>query len=454
VNLIQKCGQIGLAVLVQMDVGFSVLVPDPAPDRHSRGRAMRAQIAQDFRERQAQFGSLDDLADEEEDLRALCSVCNRPAASDDLLCYPAVIFGIPSLRPETRLSLRICPHVVHETCVTRSESGDFRCPVDRLHRSVLIPDVDKIGFNVPSETERKRIFNFKSALSLRSEFFQSFDALVSSFVVTIYSFDARLKFEDGAPDGRNERTLLRNLFLLLWHFHHTLKCSCADAAGDPFHVLVLAAISADDPPAEFLRAVHSIFLRAKKHEAEFLRLAAIFRRMALATSFESTNWGEILDPAALVQSFQVVLTARRQVFSPQISLIGLPASFLDFARPPFNFAIDNHSHQLGLCLSTGKIVSMERSGMSYPSLANHMDSEANLSVSYVVALTGPCASAFYLVVRQANTIRTIPTIYLDAHGDEDIGFARGQLLFLSTERLAKYEIMLLSGEWTDFDSSA
>jgi hypothetical protein len=272
--------------------------------------------------------------------------------------------------------------------------------------------------------------------------------------MTVCSFNARIQFTESPPDEENARTLLRNVFLLLWHFHHTLRLSCDVPTGDAFPGLVMAMIVADRPLAAFPAAVHFIFDKTKKHEIEFLRLAAVFHHLSLAPSFTVANWSELLRAPELVRTFQVTLTARKQVFSTQIQLIHPPAQFLDFARPPFNIAIDNHAHQLGICMSTGKLVSMERIGSSYQALANYMKAEPMLSVTSMLMLTGPFASAFYLVVRQANTICTIPPIYLDSHGDEDVGFVRGKLLFLSAERLSKYEAMLLSGEWTDFDSPA
>jgi hypothetical protein len=295
------------------------------------------------------------------------------------------------------------------------------------------------------------ILNFRSSLAFRRDFIHDFDTLISSLIATISAFDAHLKFNE-TTDGINQRFLLRNLFLLLWHFYHTLKLSCAESPKDPFRSLVILMIKSNEPSNVFVKTVQNLFIATKKQESQFLRFAVLFQNLSLSETFDGTNWSTLVEPAAVLKKFQVELTARKQIFKRQIQLITLPSQFLDFAKPPFNISIDNHAHQLGICLWTGKLVSMERNGSSYQALANHMESEVLLSVTYVLMLTGPLTSAFYLVVRQENTIRTIPPIYVDSHGDEDIGFVRGQLLFLNKERLAKYEAMLLSGEWTDFDA--
>jgi hypothetical protein len=49
-------------------------------------------------------------------------------------------------------------------------------------------------------------------------------------------------------------------------------------------------------------------------------------------------------------------------------------------------------------------------------------------------LTEAFASGFYLVTKQTNTI---PSIYVNRRGDENIGFQRGELLTLHTERLER-----------------
>jgi hypothetical protein len=453
VDLICRFGNLGMNCLVAMNIGYQVVEPEGKPDRRSRGRLLREQISQDFRERHASFEfDADPLDDEETTDR--CNVCNQPPADDDVLCFPAAIFGLPVLDSphfHGSCSFRICAHLVHEGCVHLSDGQVFRCPVDRLRRSLLLPKIDGIGLGEPSEKVCRLLRNFRISVTSMIGKGYDFEALIDTLTVTVVSFELRLRSLPNCLESKRNWFLIRNLFLIMWHFRHTFKLKCFNNEPELHRNFIARVIASEDPLNDFVKVASAVAQRLHgKQLLIFLRFAAIFGQLGLSESSDGLNWTELLTIPALSAKFGV--EALEGIELECYGLMKLPNQFIDLMLPPFDLQIDDYREQVALCLVTGKTVSMERTGSSHLALVSHMDSEVKLDVTFILMLTGPFASGSFIVVKQTNSIRPVPGIYVDERGDDDIGFRRGALLCLNAERLEQYGDMLLSGGWTDFDT--
>lgn len=454
-----------------------------------------------------------DVADDDDDgvsSNVVCNICNIPyeagvpeCKSDDELCYPCLAINtiIPSLvqsqPPVKQLCLRICPHIVHATCCQMNDK--FRCPVDRMRRNCLLPRLEHKGYLPLSLEEVNLIRSFRKNPLFFTRTNNQFESLVDSFIGSIVIDEVRLRMLPGCLDGNVYYLLLRNLFLMLWHSSHDEQMTLTSDQGawDPFKSLVSRMIISDDPKKDFVSSVrivsNGIIKKVRKqielkiasqknsnnlefalnsiNDCEkdlllFLRRATVFDRLPLSDNAPSfIDWDEELSYRNLSQRFfnsdvfptNLFATKKSKIEkTPSIeldvfSLKKLPYEFLDLAKPPYNIPIDDMSSEVALCLLTGKLVSMERHGSSLNELAEHLEENCFSNATLMLMVRGKKVSALYLAGKQFNMIRTLPGIYVDKFGDEDVGFERGELLFLNEERLERYTDMLISGEWTDLD---
>jgi hypothetical protein len=278
-----------------------------------------------------------------------------------------------------------------------------------------------------------------------------FDPLIATLMVTIISFELCLRSLPNCLASKRNWFLVRNLFLILWHFKHTFKLKCINNDPELHGDFIVRVIASDDPVNEFVKVARAVVRRLHGRQLHiFLRFAAIFGQLGLSESSDELNWTDLLSIPALSAKFGVVAAEGIELHC--FGLTKLPNRFIDLMLPPFDHPIDDYREQLGLCLLTGKTVPMEATGSGHLALANHMDSEVKLDVTFILMLTGPSASGCFIVVKQTNSIRPVPGLYLDERGDEDVGFRRHEMLFLNSERLERYGDMLLSGGWTDFDT--
>lgn len=439
----------------------------------------------------------------------VCNICNIPyeagmpdCKKDDELCYPCLAINtiMPSLigpihrqPPVKQICLRICPHIVHASCCQLNDK--FRCPVDRMRRNCLLPRLDHKGYNSLSSEEVNLIRSFKKNPLFFTRTNNQFECLVDSFICSIVIDEVRLRMLPGCLDGSVNYLLLRNLFLMLWHSHHDEQMTLTSdkEAWDPFKSLISKMIVSNDPKKDFIHSVNSVsanIIKASRKQIEhikseaksasskdgdnlkeslnsclsdcekelflFLRRATLFEKLPLSDSAPSfIDWDEELSSKSLAQRFffsdTFPITRNPSIQLDMFSIKKLPHEFLDLAKPPFNIPIDDMSSEVALCLLTGKLVSMERIGSSLNDLAEHLEENCLSNATLLLMVRGKKTSALYLAGKQFNMIRALPGIYVDKFGDEDIGFERGELLFLSEERLERYTDILISGEWTDLD---
>ena len=437
-----------------------------------RARKLKDMIENDFKNRQKNFnsGGIQDLeesnldhSDLDEQNKNLCNICKVPHKNDQL-CFPCLAYYtiIPSLiidssKPVKQFCLRICPHLVHNDCVQIGEG--FRCPVDRMIRSCLLPKFDN-EFNHLNSEQANIIKNFRKTPIFATRTNNQFEALANALIGTILIDESRLRMNPGCLDARVNYLLYHNLFLLLWHSHHSenLILTSDFKEWDPFKLLVSKMIYHDNPINGFFETAKSIAteIKSDKDILLFLRRATIFEVLAINSSNKKippfVDWDDCLAFKSLSLRFLGSFDGKEEIDLPVFCFMNLPKQFLDFAKPPYNYNIQNSSAEIALCLLTGKLVSMERKGSSFNDLAEHLQENCHSNATLLLLISGKKASALCLAGKQFNSIRTLPGIYVDKYGDEDIGFERGELLYLNVERLERYTDMLISGEWTDLDT--
>jgi hypothetical protein len=445
VNLLEASGPLGVSTLVAMNIGFTVHTAEKAVNPRDRARLLREKISQDFSIRQASFGDLSGLDSDGEG----CNVCNLPVDPDDTFCYPAVSFiSSFSQRWDPVCCFRLCSHLVHEKCIHFPENGPFRCPVDRLARTLLVPNLQKIGYAKPSRKIIILLRNFRVAITTVTQTLYDVELVISSLCHSLRIYEIQMRNHTNGPEAEIHFLLFRNLFLVLWHWHHAFGLSFERDHSDPLRRLLGFAIESDDP----LSISHSEAKRLASHldpteRFLFLRLATIFISYSLGSGRES------IDLTAPVLSEHFALQFDPVLPASQFAFVNLPRRFIDLSQPPFNIDIENQSSERVLCLLTGTVVSMDRIDGTYAQLSKHLHMKCPSHASFLLTVSGPNATRVYVAATQMNCIKIVPGIYLDAHGDEDVGFLRGKMTYLNEQRLRKYEDMLLSGEWTDFDNS-
>jgi hypothetical protein len=441
VDLMESCGPLGVSTLIAMNIGFVSVVSEKVANPRDRARLFRERISQEFSDRQASFGDLSELDLDEEG----CNVCNLPADPDETLCFPAVAYLSPFSRTADPVyCFRLCAHLVHERCIHMSEAGNFRCPVDRLARTILIPNMAKIGYAKPSRSVMILLRNFRVAVETVTHAIYDVEMVISSLCHSLTIQEIRMR----SCPSCSESKLFRNLFLILWHLHHSFALSFSRDDSDPLRALVGAVIESSDPigicDTEAGRLAFGI---AAPDQFVFLRQASLFRHFCLDHDRENVD----LSAEAVSQHFGRKVNPGLP--STNFGFVDLPHRFIDLSEPPFSLDIENQSTERVLCLLTGTVVSMERVEGTYTHLSKHLQRKCPSHATFLLALGGPCATRLSVASTQMNSIKVVTGIYLDANGDEDVGFRRGKVTYLNEARRAKYADMLFSGEWTDFDTS-
>ncbi|OHT07527.1 hypothetical protein TRFO_05147 [Tritrichomonas foetus] len=156
---------------------------------------------------------------QDEELNEVCQICEL-GGENETLCYSTYLYqtNLPSKfeldgpRKEMVFQFSLCDHLVHLNCIFPNSGqveNEFRCPIDRFQKNLIIPKVD--SFIEPTDNMRFAIENF---LIL---FAQPFDVLLKSFTGIIILNEVRARFSSIEVKYSNQRLLARTLFYILWH---------------------------------------------------------------------------------------------------------------------------------------------------------------------------------------------------------------------------------------------
>jgi hypothetical protein len=146
--------------------------------------------------------------------------------------------------------------------------------------------------------------------------------------------------------------------------------------------------------------------------------------------------------------------APNKYFGPQLAnqklaefVIDLPERFEDLRRAPFNLAIDDQKRSVGYCLLTKRPILLAGEEDKMLTVETLLE-DLHDGVSLILATSGPGVSAIFFASFYPQIVAVLlPSVYVDADGNPDHGFAGVSPLRLDRERLEKYIDALITGEW-------
>jgi hypothetical protein len=188
---------------------------------------------------------------------------------------------------------------------------------------------------------------------------------------------------------------------------------------------------------------------------EYLRRARIIEVFVLRfDNPDRLNWDEILSVSELPRHFDVPCALLERGGLQEFRFAPVPTEFLNFMLEPYWFDITSAERKSGICLLTGKLVSLQLSIDGTQSLTSHLSRALANTFTLVVPVTGADAGGLALV-SDCFTYKYVKlkSIYVDAWGYEDRGGERGEILRLSDANVAAAMEQLLSGEWVDLIQS-
>ena len=461
VELVERAGDMGKLAMSKLNMPNTT--PEPAHNSREEARrramALKQSILGGFKAKQAAF--CDEL-DEEEEEEMECSVCHSKKA-DDPLVYPCFSFAtvIPDIVrngyslsriPQTVVGFHACTHAFHKSCVRNR--GTFRCPVDRCVRNCLLTKSDSYETNV---WLNRCDHEFLVAAFADGGYEKG---AIRALAGEIYLMDARGRLRPDALDKPACQDMCRYLYMLLW------RCSTIeyqydrqDATQHLLFALLFSETPVEDVP-RFQKLVQDV-ARMPPTELElweFLRCAAIIQhfvlRMKLSTD-KLIDWDEELSFTSLIARYDIYFQSPRTDLELQtFKFCDLPQNFLHFIKPPYSCDMSQSGTNYGICILTGKLVNLGMRAQqvegSYPNVKAHIKTALGGGFTIVVPITGRNAGGLEIVFgQQPYACSPLRSIYVDELGDEDRGFSRGEILYLSNECVSMAIESLLSSEWTD-----
>jgi hypothetical protein len=374
-----------------------------------------------------------------------CSVCSLPAG-DAYLGYPVLKFNsvLHSIVRQHRGSecaiscapaLRLCLHAVHERC-TRAHS--FNCPCDRGWRNCILPQWTD-GFAEPPVVIQTAMRSFCAIA------FGTFDIGIDALASEISLMEMRLRSFPHALDDIRFVTLIRHVYFAIAHSFDT---AAPDGKGAFRRVLrrSLANRLADIKPtvAGLVAGIETAI-----RQFYFLRRCAILEYCLACDFAGSHDWDALLGWEALCSHFEIHVEGAPGALRPY-TFCGLPATFLDFFKPPRSLS-RNLDGQVLFSLTTGDFISTAAS--QQPRVIDMNDLRLKFHETYcpVILVVGNHANtALYLSFEWNKQFANASSpIYVDRFGDPDIGFRRGEVLKLSGDAVEREVDRLLSHAWTD-----
>ena len=369
-----------------------------------------------------------------------CAICGEE--KDEELCYQVQIYNhfFLTKRP---VHMVMCMHSVHRSCVKAGEENNsWQCPLDRAPRNDTIPIFSKGYEKDVTEQTKKAIMDFIDVLKCYDRPTKNEGTPVTyAFLNACKVVDNRLL--DSTDLDVNAEKLLHLLFLVLWHLRRMGKEIFDDQPQKPNEKLLDLCVNCEEPEKQFRSFVSTIASELKGiHLYKFLRYCAILEAYCIKPGDDVDDWLEELDFARLIERFGISAQPE-PVKLTGFGMVELPERMIDLALPPFNVKnIDDQSEKKWLCLMTGRVYECGKER-----LARQLIEKEQAPVKLLLALTGEAAGATFIFRAQPPSLTTVPSVYCDEYGQEDIRYQRGQLLCLNRKRYAACRDLLISGMW-------
>ena len=395
----------------------------------------------------------------------------------------------------------ICQHPVHHTCV--GDKKLFTCPIDRSPKNGFLPFISDLSNDVIFASEENNTNNLSEELKDALETFikkysllftnQEIDVfveLIKSLSGLIATYEIRLRNLPGCLDSKKNKLLARNLFLATWYAYrmrgkpelmlNANKHMNVDSRLTFYQKFVRKLIENDDiekiSDDEFNQLVKSS-LESFKNEKEiclFLRRAYLTQSFLLAKNIDENqkfiDWDEILSAENLSQKFGVTFKSLNveEFEFRQFTFTKLPKEFLRFSQKPFNLPVDKtHVASLFRILDYNYMIKnyddfadeeIEKDEEAYQKEFQIVDEDETFNSflnKYCVKKNYPTILLFIgafasdILVTEGNRIVNLRPFYLDKYGCADVGYKRGQPLFLNEERYDRFMDVILSGDFTN-----
>jgi hypothetical protein len=437
-ELLRRSGAAGMTALDRMDVSYDR--PPLEDDTRKRlAREAKERVLSNFR---AQCEAV--RIDADSSSEAECSVCR---SAGEVVGFPVYVFisFLPYfvLKGNQWLAaggMRLCNHPIHFSCC--GTFSEFCCPVDRCRRTCFLPRIDGDELR-PGEDVALDEF-------LRRGFESSFESAFLSFAAEICLLEIRHRSRPEVVDRPTTSIFFKYGFRAL-AFLVKVRAQVVPAIKDPT-ITLLARLTGSADPAEAIEG----FIRQiaqncgeELRRYEFLRRGALIEHFALGRLFSAEprlDWDSILSYSSLMDRYN--LGQGSQLKLPEFDLLRLPVSYLGLSMPPYSFAILDTNSDLAVCLLSGKVVCLARTGNA-PWIGDYLATFCHKGASLFLGLTGQRATSVFVASSVQNCAVPVRGIYLDACGDEDPGLQMGRIVNLSTDRLSQVQELFVSGAWTD-----
>jgi len=327
-----------------------------------------------------------------------------------------------------------CRHVYHKTCHSTN-----KCPIDRHVSDLAMPFI-KENFNEISEQSKEILRQFLSLIHLDksvSVFKNAFLSLCASLTL----LDLRLRNDPKTMIYLESRIVIHTLFASLFCLKNDSNFVFVIDEHYPRSYLMIRDIIYSESPVQMFSTI--VMKHAASVHGEDL-VTLLRRALILQTMLNSpqSSYEFDLSIEKLSHFYDI-----KNLFSGEIAKFSFPLvfpkQFLFFAKEPTCYPMNNPRNVYYLCLSNGVLYSGNRDNSEkYPSISQLREFSDPLAL---MAMSGTEASS--TVIYYNGHIIHFPTFYVDIYGDEDVGYSRGQYLYLNEQKMAKFIEFLLSGSF-------
>lgn len=451
IEIISKFDKLGQRVL--NDMNFSCQIKEVKPlsgldKEKAKNARLRAQKA--LLDSMKAFEKNNFCCLHEDRCYLTCSVCHNEGDIDDLV-YPVLYYetvipsiiesfvnGSENLEQKKSLSLMICPHILHFSCL---ESGYYSCPVDRCVRNHFLPRVLDPNQKL-SEKQIDIMKKFLEGLHLNCS--NALSILGESLANSILIDEVRMRTNEPVLTTECSLANCRSFFLTIASLCRNNLIQPKIEHDDSLTRLIIECAISDKPEETFINISQQIMKSQTIPSLSFARRAFIFYQLCIKSL-------PIEDVVCLTDHFLsdfFKIEINHETLK-EFHLKNLPDRIIDFSLDPFNFRIDDMSRNIGYCLLTGKLVDLSHSNLYSKNILSHMKTDCLNNVTLFLIISGPNAGRviFYNTMFQKKVL-TVKSFYQDSFGGEDIGFQRGRPTLLKHDLLSKYTDDLITGQWT------
>lgn len=483
----------GEQFLVCCNIGYqSTQKPEERNEANKlKARKIKQNLIDEFRELRNSFNSKQ-LPEGILEVEATneCPSCheNMDFDSNELIGYPAIVspsvsakvmqasidgkkwmLGFPN---EGIIDVVICNHPMHLNC--KPTNRVYQCPLCKSLRILILPAIPKnISFDsteVPSNLIQPMDDFVNSYFG--DKYFGGLLNLIRTMDYEVHNHELRFRVKPDILDNPEFRIIISNLFRIVY-FKSLISNDIAQNMVDDMRVPLIKFIhelvksrntnnfvcSNHSVNEAILKSLHitldffkndllynqndSDEVQANKRVKlfEFLRRALIFcyfgireDSINLANVGKVIDWDSILTFPNLCKIFQIKpeqeIKPNEEIALKAFTSPPLSPRFISNFQEPYNYDIFDMEIPKYLDMMTGLVI-------PEPQFLQYASAAYQIASSMYLVLSGPISSTVIVMIPFLSKRLQQKGFYLDQFGDEDPGFRRGAITYLSTDRLEK-----------------